>query len=140
MIILDKELIICPKCKKKKIVKAGFINNQQRYKCKTCSYHFTINEHQKPDYLKRMAILLRLQGYSYRQIEKLLGVSNVCVFKWIDKYTYNIRKISAGKTRKPIYFRSFDIEKAATELEKIDNKIMMIVFTESGTEQLFMFK
>ena len=34
----------CPKCKSEKKVKDGIVKNKQRYKCKGCNYHFTVEE------------------------------------------------------------------------------------------------
>jgi len=33
----------CPKCKNIEYVKAGFAGGRQRYKCKSCSYYYTVD-------------------------------------------------------------------------------------------------
>lgn len=78
----------CPKCGSSKIIKSGVINNRQRFHCKKCSYYFTINMVGKrvDDYYVIKALQLYLEGVSYREIERLLGVSHVSVMNWVKKY------------------------------------------------------
>lgn len=35
---------ICPKCNSENCVKAGIINERQRYRCKECGYYFTVKK------------------------------------------------------------------------------------------------
>lgn len=81
----------CPQCQSDKIIKSGVLNARQRYKCKTCKYHFTVNKLGKSidKYYVTKALQLYLEGISYREIERLLGVSHVTVMKWVKKYKIN---------------------------------------------------
>lgn len=83
----------CPQCQSDKIIKSGVLNDRQRYKCKTCNYHFTVNKLGKriDQYYVTKALQLFLEGLSYREIERILGVSHVTVMKWVRKH--NIKQV-----------------------------------------------
>ena len=78
----------CPKCKSDKKIKAGFIKDRQRYKCKECGYHFTVElkSTAKPISMKKTALHLYLEGLGFRSIGRFLGVSNVSVLQWIRRF------------------------------------------------------
>ena len=86
------EVISCPKCQNSKIVKSGVINEKQRYLCKICNYFFTVNKVGKKidDYYVTKALQLYLEGLSYREIERIIGVSHVSISNWIK--SFNIKK------------------------------------------------
>jgi len=74
----------CSKCFSEKFVKNGFMNQKQRFKCKSCGYNFTEDDQRRiPDETKRMAIHLYLEGLGFRGIERVLNISNVIVMKWV---------------------------------------------------------
>jgi transposase-like protein len=78
----------CPRCKSIELVKSGVIRNRQRYHCKSCSYYFTVEKTGKsidPYYVVK-ALQLYIEGISYREIERILGVSHVSVLNWVRKY------------------------------------------------------
>ncbi len=78
----------CPRCKSTELVKSGVIRNRQRYHCKSCSYYFTVEKTGKsidPYYVVK-ALQLYIEGISYREIERILGVSHVSVLNWVRKY------------------------------------------------------
>lgn len=78
----------CPNCKSIKVIKSGVIKDRQRFKCKACSYYFTVDKMGKNinDYYVTKAIQLYVEGVSYREIERILGVSHVSVMNWVKKY------------------------------------------------------
>lgn len=86
------EDISCPKCQENKIVKSGIINQKQRYLCKKCNYFFTVSKLGKKidDYYVTKALQLYLEGLSYREIERIIGVSHVSISNWIK--SFNIKK------------------------------------------------
>ncbi len=92
----------CPKCLSEDIVKSGLINNKQRYKCKNCNYFFTVNKLGKKidSYYIIKALQLYIEGVSYREIERLLGISHVTVMNLVKQFKIN-RPISAKY--KPTY-------------------------------------
>ncbi len=83
----------CYKCGSSNNVKAGFVKNVQRYKCKSCGYNFTKNNKVVSADLKRLAIHLYLENYSLKFISNIIGVSDVAIFKWINKYGDGLRSI-----------------------------------------------
>ena len=78
----------CPKCESEHIVKSGIVKDRQRFKCKDCNYYFTVQKlgKQTDNYLVIKALQLHIEGVSYREIERLLGVSHVSVMNWVKKY------------------------------------------------------
>lgn len=75
----------CPKCQSIEAVKAGIVQNRQRYKCKTCGYHYSVDKIGKriPDYYQIKALQLYIEGLTYREIERILGISHVTVMNWV---------------------------------------------------------
>lgn len=92
----------CPQCQSDVIVKSGIINKRQRYKCKSCNYFFTVNKLGKKidQYYVTKALQLYLEGLTYREIERILGVSHVSVINWVKKY--NIHKVENANSH-PTY-------------------------------------
>ncbi|GLB53806.1 transposase [Neptunitalea chrysea] len=82
----------CPSCGSNQFVKAGIVNDRQRYKCKKCSYYFTVNKlgKQIDDYYVNKSLQLYLEGLTYREIERILGISHVTIMNWVKKY--NIKR------------------------------------------------
>ncbi|AWX45865.1 hypothetical protein HME9304_02895 [Flagellimonas maritima] len=82
----------CPNCQSDTFIKAGIIKNRQRYKCKSCGYFFTTGKLGKriDDYYVNKALQLYLEGLTYREIERILGVSHVSIMNWVRKY--NIKR------------------------------------------------
>ncbi len=76
----------CAKCKGDKIRKDGIVKGKQRYLCKDCKYHFTVEYVGKPEKMKRDALILYLEGLGFRSIGRFLKVSHVAVFNWIKGF------------------------------------------------------
>ena len=87
---------ICPKCNSPETVKSGKIKESQRYKCKLCNYHFTVDQRGLPVKYKRIAVHLWLEGLSIRNIGRILNISDVAVGNWINPV-----KGELSKYRKP---------------------------------------
>ena len=85
---MPKRLSVCARCGSEQIIKSGVVNQRQRYKCKSCGYHFSVGKIGKKidDYFVLKALQLYLEGVSYREIERLLGVSHVSVMNWVKQY------------------------------------------------------
>lgn len=83
---------VCPNCNSERNIKSGIVSNRQRYKCKDCSYFFTVNKIGKriDGYYVNKSLQLYLEGLTYREIERILGVSHVSVMNWVKKY--NIKR------------------------------------------------
>ena len=78
----------CPKCNSYALIKSGIIKEKQRYKCKNCAYFFTVDKlgKQIDNYYVTKALQLYIEGLSYREIERLLGISHVSVMNWVKQY------------------------------------------------------
>lgn len=79
---------VCPKCNKTDIVKSGIIKDRQRFLCKSCNYYFTVNKLGKriDQYYVTKALQLYLEGLSFREIERIIGVSHVTVSNWVKEF------------------------------------------------------
>lgn len=80
--------LACPKCESADATKSGVIGGRQRWKCKQCGYHYTVAKvgRETDSYYVIKALQLYVEGVSYREIERLLGVSHVSVMNWVKKY------------------------------------------------------
>lgn len=85
---MSKKLSECARCQSDELIKSGVVGGRQRYKCKSCGYHFSVGKVGKKidDYFVLKALQLYLEGVSYREIERLLGVSHVSVMNWVKQY------------------------------------------------------
>lgn len=90
----------CKKCKSKNYVKAGFVREKQRYKCKKCGCHFTNTTQGVSIEKKRLAVQLYLEGVGFRGIGRIIKVSNVAVMKWMKNLANTIENIN--KNENPI--------------------------------------
>lgn len=80
--------IACPKCKSELLIKSGVVKGRQRFNCKQCNFSFTVlkeGKHIDPYYVIK-ALQLYIEGVSFREIERILGVSHVSVMNWVKKY------------------------------------------------------
>ena len=82
------EILACPKCQNNQIVKSGIVKNRQRYLCKSCNYFFSVNKLGKKieDYYVTKEIQLYLEGLSFREIERIIGVSHVSISNWVKEF------------------------------------------------------
>ena len=121
----------CPKCDNSDVIKSGIVNERQRFTCKSCGYNFTVNKlgKQIDDYYVIKALQLYLEGVSYREIERILGVSHVSVMNWVRKY-----KVKAPERYD--YHPSYQILNHQELTEFISNKSFLkdsgMVITELG--------
>lgn len=83
---------LCPNCGSDTYVKSGIVNKRQRYRCKSCGYYFSVNKVGKKidNYYVNKALQLYLEGLTYREIERILGISHVSILNWVKKY--NIKR------------------------------------------------
>ncbi len=92
----------CPKCDSDQVVRSGIVQGRQRYRCKKCDYHFTVDKLGKriDNYYVVKALQLHLEGLSLREIERILGVSHVSVMNWIRQYHI---KVPEQRDYRPTY-------------------------------------
>lgn len=125
------EILSCPKCQNNHIIKSGVINNKQRYLCKKCNYFFTVNKIGKKidDYYVTKALQLYLEGLSYREIERIIGVSHVTISNWVKMF--NIKKPSHAD-----YHPTYKIFSHLELVEYLKNKQLLsgagMIITELG--------
>lgn len=125
------ELLSCPKCHSDRIVKSGIINGKQRYLCKICNYYFTVNKLGKKidNYYVTKALQLYLEGLSFREIERIIGVSHVTVSNWVKEF--RIKKPSHGD-----YHPTYKIFNHPELVEFLKNKNQLsgagMIITELG--------
>lgn len=125
------ELLACPKCQGNQITKSGIVNQKQRYLCKKCAYFFTVNKLGKKidDYYVTKALQLYLEGLSYREIERIIGVSHVTISNWVK--SFNIKKPSHAN-----YHPTYKILSHLELIEYLKNKDLLsgagMIITELG--------
>lgn len=128
---------VCPNCQSPNHVKSGVIKQKQRYKCKDCGYHFTVFKIGKKidDYYVNKALQLYLEGLSYREIERILGVSHVSVLNWVKKYnikrpyntTYHASyKILNAKELGEYFSQPKNLENSGVIVTELGDKFMLI--------------
>ncbi|KAA6351477.1 hypothetical protein EZS27_000556 [termite gut metagenome] len=78
----------CPRCRSLNYNKAGFVQGRQRYKCKECRYHYTVEKKSdvKSAETGRMAFKLYLEGPGFRATGRLLQISYGTVYAWVKKW------------------------------------------------------
>ncbi len=85
----------CPRCKSRHFIKSDIVKERQRYKCKECSYFYSVA--QKSDTSKesqrRLALTLYLEGLGFRSIGRILGFSHVAVYNWIKAFGEQVESL-----------------------------------------------
>jgi transposase-like protein len=89
----------CPKCENSESTKDGVVKKKQRYKCKSCGYHYTVElkSTSKSKNTKRQALELYLEGLGFRSIGRFLNVSHVSVYKWIKSYGRDLEDLKSDE-------------------------------------------
>jgi len=121
----------CPNCGSGTYIKSGIVNDRQRYKCKSCGYYFSVDKIGKKidEYYVNKALQLYLEGLTYREIERILGVSHVSIMNWVKKY--NIKR-PAGTNYHPTYkiLNALELSKYFQNIENLSGA--GVVVTELG--------
>ena len=86
--------IICKECGCGSYVKNGFVQETQRYRCKKCGCNFIEGDKRlkygSRDHLK--VIKLYLENCGIRSIERITGIRNSQISKWIENTASYIRR------------------------------------------------
>ena len=98
--------IICKSCGVSNYIKNGLVHKVQRYKCKECGTNFIVGDkRQKYELCDRLKVIkLYLENCGIRTIERLTGIRNSQISKWIEGVAGYIK----------------------TELSKIENNVTSI--------------
>ena len=121
----------CPKCQNTDVVKSGIVKQRQRYCCKKCNYYFTVSKIGKKidDYYVTKSLQLYLEGLSFREIERIIGVSHVTISNWVKEF-----KIK--KPPHPKYHPTYKIFNHLELVEYLKNKSQIsgagMIITELG--------
>ena len=78
--------MFCPKCKSFEKIKNGIAHSMQRYRCKSCGCNYTKSN--KRGYsldIKNKVFELHFNGKTFNEIERITGISNVTIMRWIKK-------------------------------------------------------
>ncbi len=127
----------CPKCDSLETVKNGIIKDRQRFRCKKCDYNFTVDKLGKgiSSYYVIKALQLYIEGVSFREIERLLGVSHVSVMNWVKKYQIKMPerithhatyKVMNHKELAEFYADRKNLEGTGMIVTELGDKYMMI--------------
>lgn len=127
----------CPNCGSDSYIKSGIVNDRQRYKCKSCNYFFSVNKIGKKidDYYVNKALQLYLEGLTYREIERVLGISHVSIMNWVKKYNikrpfnYNYHptyKILSSSELSSYFQDSSNLSGAGCVVTELGDKFMLI--------------
>ena len=127
----------CPNCGSDQYIKSGVIKGRQRYKCKQCGYFFTVNKVGKKidDYYVNKALQLYLEGLTYREIERILGISHVSIMNWVRKYNikrpYNSKyhptyKILNAEELSKFFSETSNLSGAGAVVTELGDKFMLI--------------
>ena len=77
----------CYKCQSEFHIKSGFIRGLQRYKCKSCGCHYSVEKKSdvKSPEQRELAISMYLEGMGFRAIGRVLKISYGTVYKWVKQ-------------------------------------------------------
>lgn len=91
----------CPKCKSAQHCKDGIVKGRQRYLCKECGMHYTVEKKSdvKTAEVRRMALEMYLEGLGFRAIGRILKISYGTVYRWIKEWG---SKVSLPQNSQPI--------------------------------------
>lgn len=135
MVLENINSVLCPKCNSDKIVKSGIVKERQRFKCKECNYFFTVSKFGKKvdNYYIIKALQLYMEGVSYREIERILGISHVSVMNWVKQF--NISR-PPGEKYNPTYkiLKHKELVDFYADSENLKDKGMIV--TELGDKYM----
>ena len=97
----------CPRCESIDDCKAGILRGNQRYRCKSCKYHYTVvkRRNEKSEETKKLALPMYLEGLGFRAIGRLLEISYGTVYQWVRKYG---QEQSLPQSHKPVQVMELD--------------------------------
>ena len=89
----------CTRCESLNKIKAGFVGGRQRYKCKDCSYFFSVEKKSdvKTPEQKRLALQMYLEGLGFRAIGRILNISYGTVYRWVKKWGESVELPQNGE-------------------------------------------
>jgi transposase-like protein len=87
-------MLRCKHCGSEEKVRNGCPNGKQRYKCKECGKNYVSGDsREKYSNDKKLKVVrMYLEGIGIRSIERLEGVSNPLIIKWIRKFSKSLKR------------------------------------------------
>ena len=101
----------CKLCSKSLLVRNGIVRGKQRYKCKNCGYNFVQGALRRGKNLdkQKLALHMYLENMGFRDIGRVLGVSNVTVLNWVKSAGSFIREYhNENKDSSKVQVMEFD--------------------------------
>lgn len=129
------EKIQCPKCNGP-VIKNGFQNNKQRYKCRNCNKRFQLKYAYRAYNINIDTFIKKLlkEGYGIRSIARIINISSKTVLSRILKISAQI---------KPPYFnksgRKFEVDEMWTFIQKKENFTWITYAIERETKTVIDF-
>ena len=76
---------VCKNCGSESRIKSGFLKGKQRYECKDCGKTYREGDRRVKFSLEKKNKVIKsyLEGVGIRSIERLEGVSNPLIIRWI---------------------------------------------------------
>jgi hypothetical protein len=88
------------------------VRGRQRFLCKDCGRHYTldfkqlVDAHAEQKRLARWGLMLYLSGFSKRQVANILNVSHPTVISWIKKYGVGLNRVRGMKKARSVVLKS----------------------------------
>lgn len=77
----------CPRCGHRHTIRSGYIQGEQRWKCKACAYQYTrLAPRGRPLWQKSLVVFLYSYGVSLHAIARIFHVQPSTVLKWVRSY------------------------------------------------------
>ena len=87
-------MILCKHCGSDKHVKNGIVHGKQRYKCKDCARTYREGDLREKYTAEQRIRVIKwyLEGAGIMSIERMEGVANPLIIKWIRKFSKILRQ------------------------------------------------
>ena len=92
--------IHCASCGSIDYHQAGKMNGKQRYRCKGCNHHYTLDDRRRKytDAQRFQALLLFRKGLSLRSIVEIIGTNNVTILQWMRSVGKHVKETILSQT------------------------------------------
>ena len=126
----------CPICGSLRHSKDGIVNSRQRYLCKDCKYHYTVEKKSdvKDATVRRLALEMYLEGLGFRAIGRILKISYGTVYQWVKEWG---SKVSLPQKEEPVAYVELDeIHTYVHSKKTTDGYGLLLIDLESGSSLL----
>lgn len=88
----------CPKCNSGKLVKNGFNQGRQRYKCRQCGHNPSVEERGYPKNFRLHVVRTYLEGVGIRALSRIFNIGLATVSRWIQEIADQVGEIEKPKS------------------------------------------